>query len=158
MDTEGLFAPETVAEVRERYADLDPAAGTVVREVGRAMGLDGKEYDRLITDDVIATGHDALFASLLAVHVGTREEFETFCADRDAEVVQTGTEHVDGIVWHAPAFTDRIVATTFADAREAAIATLRRQAFGRLYRDVLHETDATQEAPEASDEPPTEGE
>jgi len=147
MDTEGLFAPETVAEARERYADLQTAAGTVVREITRATALDGDEYDRLVTDDVIATGHDALFASLLVVNVGTREEFEAFRADRDVEVVQTGSEHVDGVVWHAPAFADRIVATTFADAREAAVGTLRRQAFGKLYRDVLDEGDRTHEAP-----------
>ncbi|WP_135663632.1 DUF5809 family protein [Halorhabdus rudnickae] len=158
MDTEGLFAPETVAEAREQYADLQAAAGTVVREVGRAMELDGEEYDRLVTDDVIATGHDALFASLLEVRVGTHEEFEAFCTERDATVVQTGSEHVEGVVWHAPAFADRIVATTFADAREAAVGTLRRQAFGQLYRDVLGEREGTHQGGKTTDEPAVEGE
>jgi len=152
METEGLFAPETLGDARERYAALDPAAGTVVREVARAMDLDSEAYDRLVTADVIATAQDALFASLLSVHVGTREEFEQFCADRDAEVVRTGNEHVDGVVWHAPGFADRIVATTFADAREAAIGTLRRQAFGRLYREALGDERTVEDGPEEATE------
>ncbi|CCQ33432.1 hypothetical protein HLRTI_000370 [Halorhabdus tiamatea SARL4B] len=140
MHTEGLLAPETPAEARQRYDDLASTADVVVREVARAMDLDGAAYDRRVTDDVVLTAQNAVFASLLAVHVGTHEEFDAFCDDHDGEVVQTGSEHVEGVVWHAPGFAETIVATTFQDAEEAAIGTLRRQAFGRLYRDVL-ETD-----------------
>lgn len=153
MHTEGLFAPETLAAARDRYDALAATAAVVVREVARAMDLDGEAYDRRVTDDVVLTAHDAIFASLLRVHVGTHAEFDAFCEDHGGEVVQTGSEHVDGVVWHAPPFADTIVATTFQDAEEAAIATLRRQAFGRLYREVLDsdETDTDDgDEPEAT--------
>lgn len=139
MHTEGLLAPETAGEARDRYDALASTADVVVREVARAMELDGEAYDRRVTEDVFATAQDAIFASLLSVHVGIREEFETFCAEHGGEVVQTGSEHVEGVVWHAPDFAGTIVATTFQDAEDAAIATLRRQAYGRLYRDVLED-------------------
>jgi len=48
-----------------------------------------------------------------------------------------GSEDVDNVVWHAPPFADAAIAATFQDERDAAVATLRRQAFGRLYRDAL---------------------
>ncbi|WEL20296.1 DUF5809 family protein [Halorhabdus sp. BNX81] len=143
MHTEGLLAPETPADARDHYDALASTAGVVVREVARAMDLDGDEYDRRVTDDVIETAHDAVFASLLAVRVGTHEEFDSFCDDHGGEVLQTGSEHVEGVVWHAPPFAETIVATTFQDAEAAAIGTLRRQAYGRLYRDIL-ETDETE--------------
>ncbi|MFW5956277.1 MAG: DUF5809 family protein [Halorhabdus sp.] len=137
MHTQGVFEPETVEAARERYAALQSAADVVVREVARAMDFDGDAYDRYVSDEVFETAHDAMFASLLSVTVGTDEEFEAFSADRDAEVVLTGSENVDNAAWHAPPFADRIVATTFQDAEDAAVATLRRQAFGRVYRGVL---------------------
>jgi len=137
MHTEGLLEPETPTAARERYDALAATAGVVVREVARAMDLDGPEYDRRVTDDVVLTAQDAMFASLLRVHVGTHEAFDSFCADHGGEVIQTGSEHVEGVVWHAPPFAETIVATTFQDAEDAAVATLRRQAYGRLYRDIL---------------------
>ena len=151
MHTEGLLSPETPAEARQRYDGLASTAEVVVREVARAMDLDGAEYDRRVTDDVVLTAQDAIFASLLAVHVGTHEEFDAFCDDHGGDVVQTGSEHVDGVVWHAPPFAETIVATTFQDAEGAAIATLRRQAYGRLYRDVVG-TDETGENKPDTDE------
>lgn len=156
MHTEGLLAPETPAAARQRYDGLASTADVVVREIARAMDLDGAEYDRRVTDDVVLTAQDAIFASLLRVYVGTHEEFGAFCDDHGGEVVQTGSEHVEGVVWHAPAFAETIVATTFQNAEEAAIGTLRRQAYGRLYRDVL-ETDVPGEnepdTPESGDDP-----
>ncbi|QGN07609.1 hypothetical protein Hrd1104_10060 [Halorhabdus sp. CBA1104] len=137
METEGLFTPDTRDAARNRYAELRPVADVVVREVARAMDLSSEAFDRHVTETVVETAQDALFASMLEVTVGTRVEFETVCGKRDAELVQTGSENVDRVVWHAPPFADRIVATTFQDAREAAVGTLRRQAFGQLYRDIL---------------------
>jgi len=137
MDTEGLFAPETAAEARERYEALGPAAQTVVKETTRAMAFDAEEYDDRVTSEVIETARDALFASLLEVHVGTREEFEAWRADADCEVTAVGNENVDSVVWHAAPATDEAVAATFHDQRRAAVATLRRQAFGRIYREVV---------------------
>ncbi|PSQ50453.1 hypothetical protein BRD19_00770 [Halobacteriales archaeon SW_7_65_23] len=137
METEGLFAPETREGARERFASLTPAAETVVKESARQMGFDSAEFDERITDDVIRTAQESLFASLLQVHVGTREEFETWQAEHDYEVTEVGHEQVDNVVWHVPAFADRAVAATFQDQREAAVGTLRRQAFGRIYREAL---------------------
>jgi len=35
METEGVFAPETLADAREAYESVGPAAQTVVRETAR---------------------------------------------------------------------------------------------------------------------------
>jgi len=138
MRTEGLFAPSSPAEARERYEAAGPTAQTVVREVAKAMEFGKEEYDERITSGVVETARDAIFASLLEVHVGTREEFEQWCDDHeDYEIEEVGSEHVDNVVWHAVLFEEVVVAATFQDEETAAIGTLRRQAFGRVYRDVV---------------------
>jgi hypothetical protein len=137
MDTEGLFAPETAAEARERYEALGPTAQTLVKQVAKAMAFDPEEYDERVTGEVVETAREALFASLLEVHVGTREEYEQWCADHDSEAIEVGSEHVDHAVWHAAPFAGTVVAATYQDERRAAVETLRRQAFGRIYREVV---------------------
>ncbi|WP_276270521.1 DUF5809 family protein [Haloarcula litorea] len=137
METEGQFAPATAEAARDRYEAVGSTAQVVVKEVAKAMGLDGEEYRERVTGDVVETARDALFAESLAVTVGTRAEFEDWRADADHEVTVLGSEHVDGVVWHAPAFADEAVAATFQDEREAAVGTLRRQAFGRIYSEVV---------------------
>jgi hypothetical protein len=137
MDTEGLFAPETAADARERYEAVGPAAQTVVKETTRAMAFDNEEYDQRVTGEVVETARDALFASLLEVHVGTREEFEDWRADADVPVREVGSENVDNVVWHVAPFAEAAVAATFHEKRRAAVDTLRRQAFGRIYREVV---------------------
>jgi hypothetical protein len=137
MDTEGTFAPETAAAARERYETVGATAQVVVKEVAKAMAFHQQEYRERVTGEVVETARDAIFAELLAVHVGTREEFEGWRTEHDYEIEEFGSEHVDGVVWHAPPFADRAVAATFHDERDAAVGTLRRQAFGRLYRDVV---------------------
>jgi hypothetical protein len=104
------------------------------------MDFSSEEYDERVTDGVIEATRDAMFASQLEVTVGTRAEFEEWRERADHEVVETGSEHVDNVVWHAPPATETAVAATFQDQREAAVETLRRQAFGRLYRDILDDT------------------
>jgi hypothetical protein len=49
-------------------------------------------------------------------------------------VTELGSPNVDRVAWHAAPFADEAVATTFQNEREAAVGTLRRQAFSRLYR------------------------
>jgi len=137
METEGVLAPETRETVRERYAELEPAAGETVRAVTRAMNFDGEEYDNRVTDGVREAAQDAMFASLLAVRVGTREEYEHWRESHEGTLHEAGSEHVDSAVWHDPPWTDAAVAATFQDERDAAVATLRRQAFGRLYSEVV---------------------
>lgn len=138
METEGLFAPETAAEARERYEGLGPTAQTAVKQVAKAMAFDPEEYDERVTPEVVETAREVLFASMLEVHVGDREEFETWRADHGSwEVVEFGSEHVDQVVWHAAPFAETVVAATFQEKRRAAVETLRRQAFGRVYSEVV---------------------
>jgi hypothetical protein len=138
METTGLYAPETVAEVREQYENAGRPARVVVREAARAMGFDRAEYRDRVTSDVVETARDALFASQLRVHVGDREEFDAWCEDHPSyEVKRTGSENVDRVAWHPAPFAETVVAATFQNEPEAAVETLRRQAFGRVYRDVL---------------------
>jgi hypothetical protein len=142
MHVEGTVAPETRDAARERYADLVPVAETVVRETARAMGFDRDELGERVTPAVVHTAHDALFASLLEVRVGTREEFDDWIADRSLEPDVIGSEQVDRVVWHAVPFAGRVAAATFQDEEDAAVATLRRRVFGRYYRDVVAEGEA----------------
>ncbi len=142
VETEGTLTPETVAEARAEYESLVPAAKAATREAAKAMSFDRAEYDERVTPDVIASVRDALFVSLLTVHVGSREAFETWREDHPGyETVLAGSGNAECVVWHAPPFADRAVAATFNEERGAAVGTLRRQAFGRLYRDRLPESD-----------------
>ena len=136
MYTTGTFTPESVEDARERYETVGPVAQTVVREVARSMGFDREEYDERVTGEVVETAREAIFASLLSVRVGSREEFEEWAEGYDGEVFVSGSENVDHVAWHAGP-TGEAVAATFQNEEDAAVATLRRQAFGRLYRDVV---------------------
>ncbi|MDF9745016.1 DUF5809 family protein [Natrinema salsiterrestre] len=136
MHTAGTFSFESADDAREQYESVGPAAQTVIREVAKAMAFDREEYDERVTGDVVETARDALFASLLAVRVGSREEFEDWRESYDGEVTETGHEDVDRVAWHAGP-DGEAVAATFQNEEDAAVATLRRQAFGRLYRDLV---------------------
>ncbi|MGZ0748272.1 DUF5809 family protein [Haloparvum sp. AD34] len=140
MERRGVFAPTTIEEAREQYDTAGPAAQVVVRETARAMELPPEEYDERVDSDVIETARDAIFASLLAVHVGDREEFDEWLAAEDVDdeaLTLLGSEHVENVVWHDARFADAVVAATFQNEPEAAVATLRRNAFGRVYADRL---------------------
>ncbi|WP_255170711.1 DUF5809 family protein [Natrononativus amylolyticus] len=136
MHTVGTFAFDAPAEAVDRYESLAPAAQTVVRETARAMALDREEYAARVSDDVVETAHDALFASLLAVRVGTRDEYERWLEGYNGDVTEIGNENVENVAWHAGP-DGAAVAATFHEREDAAVATLRRQAFGRLYRELL---------------------
>lgn len=138
MHTEGVFTPETEADAKERYAAVGPAAQTSVREVAKAMDFDSEEYEDRVTGSVVATAHEAIFASMLEVTVGTDAEFEDWCGDHpdyDRELI--GSENVDRVVWHPVPFAETVVAATFQEREQAAVGTLRRQAFGSVYREVV---------------------
>lgn len=140
MHTTGVLSPTTAAEARERFEAVGTTAQTTVREVAKAMDFDREEYDDRVTSEVVETAREAVFASLLSVTVGTDAEFEDWCTDHpdyDREVI--GNENVDGVVWHAAPFAETVVAATFQDREDAAAGTLRRQAFGSVYRDVVRE-------------------
>ncbi|TYT63964.1 DUF5809 family protein [Natrialba swarupiae] len=136
MHTVGSFEFESSAEAREAYESVGPAAQTVVREVAKAMSFDRAEYDDRVTGDVVETARDALFASLLSVAVGSREAYEKWRDEYEGEVTEIGNENVDNVVWHAGP-EGEAVAATFQNEEEAAVATLRRQAFGRIYRELV---------------------
>ena len=142
MHTEGTFAPDSIDAVAERYADLGPTAQVVVREVAKAMAFDGAEYERRVTSDVVETAREVLFAEELAVRVGTREEYEAWCADSEYpieewSVEEIGADNVDNVAWHAAPAVETVVAATFQSEPEAAVGTLRRHALGHCYRDVV---------------------
>jgi len=141
MHTEGLLAPATADAARDRYEAVGPTAQTTVSEVAKAMDFDKDEYDDRVTGAVVETAREAIFASLLEVQVGTREEFDDWCDDHpDFEVETIGSENVDNVVWHAVPFAEIVVAATFQDREAAAVGTLRRQAFGSVYREIVSET------------------
>ncbi|MFB6220573.1 MAG: DUF5809 family protein [Halolamina sp.] len=141
MRTEGVFSPDTEADAREAFDTVGPAAQVVVRETARAMEFDREEYSQRVTGEVVETARDALFASLLTVHVGEREAFEAWQEEHpEYSVHVNGSDNVDNVVWHVAPFTEAAVAATFQQEEEAAIGTLRRQAFGRIYADLLKET------------------
>lgn len=136
MRTEGVFAPQSTEEAHEAYETAGPVAQTVVQEVARAMNFDREEYHTRVTSEVVETARDAVFASLLRVHVGDTAEFDAWSAEHsDYDVVEIGSENVSRVVWHPAPFAETVVAATFENEPEAAIATLRRQAFGRVYRE-----------------------
>jgi hypothetical protein len=138
MHTDGRFSPTTEEAARERYEALGSMAQTVVREVATAMEFDKDEYDERVTSGVVERARNALFASSLEVSVGRREEFDDWRADHaDYELHVIGNENVPRVVWHAAPFAETAVAATFANEERAAVETLRRQAFGRLYRELF---------------------
>lgn len=136
MDTVGTFTFESAEDARAQYESIGPAAQTVVREVAKAMEFDREEYDDRVTSDVVETARDVLFAEQLAVTVGTDAEFDAWRDEHGDEFEVIGSENVDHVAWHAPPFSDG-VAATFQDRPDAAVGTLRRQAFGRIYGDVV---------------------
>jgi hypothetical protein len=137
MHTEGTFEPTSWAEASSRYETLGPTAQTVVREVAKAMSFDREEYDRRVTGEVIETARGALFAETLAVEVGDAAAFEEWREQYPHEVRVAGSDTVDRVAWHAAPFAETAVAATFQSEPEAAVGTVRRMAFNRIYRDEL---------------------
>jgi hypothetical protein len=140
MQTEGVFAPATAAEARDRYGAVGPAAREVVRETAKAMSFDGDEYRERVTSSVVETARDAMFASLLRVHLGSRDAFDEWREQHpDAEVSAVGSENVDSVAWHHAPAANVVVAASFQNEPEAAASAVRRQAFGRVYREIVSE-------------------
>ncbi len=137
METRGLFTPNTPSETTEYSTLLGPVAQVVVKETAKAMGFSKDEYDNRITADVITTARDTLFASLLEVSLGSRSEFKDVQENTDYKVIELGSEHVDNVVWHTAPITNTIIAATYQDKPDAAVATLQRQAYGRIYQSYL---------------------
>jgi len=137
MHERGWFAPETAEAARERHEALGSTAQVLLREVAKAMAFDEAEYDRRVTPEVIETARDVLFAADLLIRVGSREEYEAWLADREYEATERGSPNVSRVAWHAAPFAGEVVAATFETEADAAVDTLRRQAFGSVYRGEL---------------------
>jgi hypothetical protein len=137
MRTEGTLSPASWDEAEQRHESLGPVAQTVVREVAKAMAFDREEYDERVTSDVVETARQGVFAGQSGVQVGAGGEFEAWREGFEGEVRVAGSDNVDRVAWHAAAFADRGVAVTFQNEPEAAVATLRRMAFNRIYREEL---------------------
>ncbi len=139
METTGYLEPTTTGAARTAYDELEPIGRELVREVAVAMGFDRDAYRSHVTDDVVATAHDALFAGLLEVHIVETEGFATVREGFPAgvEVSLEGPEHVDHVAWHHAKCADRVVAVTFQDQRDAAVSTVRRMAWGMVYRELV---------------------
>ncbi|MFC7202732.1 DUF5809 family protein [Haloferax namakaokahaiae] len=138
METHGTLAPETLDAAADEFDRLGPTTQVVVRETAKAMEFDREEYRSRVTGTVVETARNALFAELLAVTVGSRDEFDAWCDDHPGyEVIELGSPEVERVAWHAAPFAETVIATTFQNEREAAVSTLRRNAFGRIYREAL---------------------
>jgi hypothetical protein len=137
MDIQGLFAPASDAAVRDQYEAASAAADVVVRELVRALPVADTAEDRPDDATLQLTATEAIFASLLEVHVGTDAEFEAYLEETDREVERLGSEHVSGVAWHDAPAADRILAATYENEPDAAVDALRRQAFATLYREVV---------------------
>ncbi|MGB9986775.1 DUF5809 family protein [Salarchaeum japonicum] len=141
METHGILAPETDGEVRAAYEDVGPAAQNVTREVAKAMEFSKEEYGERVTGEVVETARDALFANLLRVHSGTRDEFEEWLDGTDYEVAENGSDDVDHVAWHVVEFEDTVVTASYQNEPAAARGTLRRIVHGKYYRDALRTDD-----------------
>ena len=139
MHTEGILAPGIAQAAREQYAAVGPAAQTTVREVAKAMEFGREEYDERVTSEVTETARQTIFAEQLAVRVDDAEGFEAWRAETDHEVRVVGHDAVDRVAWHAAPAAGRAVAATFQNESEAAVSTVRRAAFNRIYREELCE-------------------
>ncbi|WP_248517992.1 DUF5809 family protein [Salinarchaeum laminariae] len=134
METTGRLAPTDPADARAAYEELATPASVVTKEVARALEIE--EFQDRVSPEVIVTARDAMFASYLTVSVGTQEAFEEWRESYDGEVVVSGNDAVDNVVWHE--FDGTALAATFHEEQDAAVATVRRQAFNRCYRELFY--------------------
>jgi len=137
MRREGTLSPDTWAAARERFEAYGLTARTVVREVARAMEFDREEYQERVTGDVVETARRAMFAEALAVRVDDAEGFAAWREETPNDVRIVGHDEAERVAWHVAPAAGRAVAATFQSEPEAAVATVRRMAFNRIYREEL---------------------
>ena len=140
MRIDGFLTPESARAAQEAYAALAVPARDVTRAVVMAMDIEVDDYHDLVEETVIDAAREAQFGSLLEVRTADREAFDEWC-DRPehAELTVTveGSEQVANVAWHVAPSVGRVIAATYESQREAAVSTLRRLAWGRIYRDMV---------------------
>lgn len=136
-EVRGIAAPESWADAEARYDALGTTAQSVVRETARAMEFDRAEYDDRVTGEVVETAREALFAETLAVRVADRGTFNAWRETYSGDVRIAGSDNVSGVAWHVSPAASSAVAATFENEPDAAVGTVRRMAFNRLYRERL---------------------
>lgn len=134
MHSDGLVTVDSWQTAEIWYEGLAPVAQTIVRELARSMEFDRAEYNNRVSTTVVETARNAMFASLLEVKVGTKADLNKWQSEIPYDVVCAGSEHVDNAAWHNAPFADQAVAVTFQNEPDAAVGTLRRMAFNRIYR------------------------
>ena len=145
METVGYLEPETAEACHETYRSLGVAAQELVHEMAVAMEFDREEYDARVDSSVVKHTRDTLFGVLLRVSTGSEAAFTSV---RDAPeydaygLHKEGSDNVDNVAWHISPATETIVAATYQHQPDAAVATLRRIAWNRLYIELL-ENDST---------------
>jgi hypothetical protein len=136
-DTRGTFDPESWGAAERRYERLGRAAQVVVRAVTKAMDFDRQEYDRRVDPGVVETARQAMFAETLSVRVADAAAFDSWRAEYEGDVHTAGSDAVGNVAWHVSTPAGTAVAATFENEPEAAVGTVRRMAFNRLYRERL---------------------
>ena len=140
MRTDGYISPQTEESARAHFAALGPAAQELTREIAVAMEFSQEEYRERVTTGVVSTAREALFGSLLEVTTADRDTFDTWLAEQSISsdtVTIEGGELVEYIAWHQSPMAGRVIGATYQHEREAAVSTLRRMAWGKLYRPVI---------------------
>lgn len=136
-DSCGTFDPDSWSDAERRYDDLGSTARVVVRAVAKAVDFDREEYERRVSADVVETARQALFAETLEIRVADRPAFDSWRSEYAHDVHVAGSDAVGSVAWHVSAPAETAVAATFENEPEAAIGTVRRMAFNRLYRERL---------------------
>ena len=145
MRIDGFLTPESAPAAHDAYEALAVPARDVTRAVVMAMDIEGDDYRQLVDESVTGAAQEAMFGSLLEVRTADREAFDHWCDRPDnAELTVTmeGSEHVANIAWHEAPSVDRVIAATYESQREAAVSTLRRLAWGRIYRDMVSDNES----------------
>lgn len=140
MRTVGYIAPTTEEAAREHFEALGPAAQELTREIAVAMDFDHAEYRERVTAEIVSTAREALFGSLLEVTTADRDMFDTWLDEQDYPpdaVTIEGGELVDNIAWHESPMASCVIGATYQNERDAAVSTLKRMAWGKLYRPVI---------------------
>ena len=136
-ETRGTVSPLSWDDAETRYRELGATAQSVVRELARAMSFDREEYESRVDSDVVETARQTLFAESLAVRIADWGTFDEWRKEYPHDVRVAGSDNVGRVAWHDSPAAEAAVAATFENEPDAAVGTVRRMAFNRLYRDRL---------------------